>query len=97
MSHEFETGFFVQTPPWHQIGTLLIDAPQTAIEAITAAGLDWFVTKESLEAVCPRRASVQPSADKYCRLGVLRQDPLGATSRRWICPSCGRFPVLMTL
>ena len=42
MAHEFETGFFVGTPAWHGLGTVLEDAP-TIDEAIVQAGLDWRV------------------------------------------------------
>jgi len=42
MSHEFETGFFVKTPAWHELGTVVREAPTTA-EAIRLAGLDWDV------------------------------------------------------
>jgi len=91
MSHEFETGFFVQTPPWHQLGTLLTDAPQTAIEAITAAGLNWFVTKESLEAVVPVDGSYRAIGvhDQYAIIrrrvehGITRLDALGVVGKQY--------------
>ena len=91
MSHEFETGFFVQTPLWHQLGTLLTDAPQTAIEAITAAGLNWFVTKESLEAVVPVDGTYRAVGvhDQYAIIrrrieyGITRLEPLGVVGRQY--------------
>lgn len=42
MSHEFESGFFVKTPAWHNLGVVLENAP-TIAEGIKAAGLDWGV------------------------------------------------------
>jgi phage/plasmid-like protein (TIGR03299 family) len=42
MSHQFESGFFVKEPAWHELGTVLRDAP-TISEGIIAAGLDWQV------------------------------------------------------
>ena len=47
MSHEFESGFFVNTPAWHRLGTML-DNPPTTSEAIKAAGLDWTVLEEPI-------------------------------------------------
>lgn len=48
MAHEFESGFFVETPAWHNLGTLLETAPKTAEEAIVCAGLDWQVGLRNL-------------------------------------------------
>jgi phage/plasmid-like protein (TIGR03299 family) len=45
MSHEFESGYFVGKPAWHQLGTVL-KKPPTAEQAIVQAGLDWRVTEE---------------------------------------------------
>lgn len=39
MAHEVETMFTVATPPWHNLGIVLSDAPQHAKKAIRAA---WF-------------------------------------------------------
>jgi len=92
MSHEIETAFFVQTPPWHNLGTLLTDAPQTAIEAITAAGLNWFVTKESLAAVVPLDGSYRAVGvhDQYAIIrrriehGITRLDALGVVGKQYL-------------
>ncbi len=42
MSHEVETMFSVRETPWHGLGTIVQDAPNSA-EAIKLAGLDWYV------------------------------------------------------
>lgn len=42
MAHEFETGFFRQTPAWHGLGNVIGDAPSIE-EGIIQAGLDWEV------------------------------------------------------
>lgn len=42
MSHEFESGLFVQTPAWHRLGTVIENAPTTT-EAIKIARLEWRV------------------------------------------------------
>ncbi len=91
MSHDFESGFFVQTPPWHGLGTVLPDAPQTSLEAITAAGLNWEVSKETMEAVVPvngiYRAVGVP--DHYAVIrrkvenGITRHDSLGVVGQQY--------------
>lgn len=47
MAHEFETGFFVRKPAWHELGIVLQDDPDTT-GAFQASGLDWTVRKELL-------------------------------------------------
>ena len=47
MSHEFESGFFVQQPAWHQLGKVLNNPPTTE-QAIIEAGLDWKVLEEPI-------------------------------------------------
>lgn len=47
MAHEFESGMFVKEAAWHGLGVVL-DSPPTSEEAITQAGLNWFVKKESM-------------------------------------------------
>ncbi len=42
MAHQFESGFFVGEPAWHQLGRVL-EKPPSAEEAIKEAGLDWDV------------------------------------------------------
>ena len=39
----FETGFFMRQPAWHGLGIVRETEPQTAQEALVAAGLDWEV------------------------------------------------------
>ena len=47
MSHYFESGFFVEEPAWHRLGTVLENSPSKE-EAIHLARLDWEVTTEPL-------------------------------------------------
>lgn len=47
MAHELETGFFVGTPAWHGLGTMLY-APPSIAEALSLAGLDWQVEPRAL-------------------------------------------------
>lgn len=47
MSHQFESGFFVQQPAWHRLGKVL-DNPPTTEQAIIEAGLDWRVLEEPI-------------------------------------------------
>jgi phage/plasmid-like protein (TIGR03299 family) len=47
MSHEFESGFFVQEPAWHRLGKVLNNPPTTE-QAIIEAGLDWQVLDEPI-------------------------------------------------
>ena len=42
MAANFETGFFVNEPAWHGLGTVIKEAP-TSADAIKIAGLDWEV------------------------------------------------------
>ncbi|MBU1243255.1 DUF932 domain-containing protein, partial [Myxococcota bacterium] len=99
---DFESGFFVQTPPWHGLGTVLPDAPQTSLEAITAAGLNWEVTKEPMEAVVglngTYRAVGVPNHYAVIRRkvenGITRLDSLGVVGEQYKCQqnlSCFRF------
>lgn len=41
MPAEFDAGFFVRTPAWHGMGTVLDDYPESTDEALRLAGLDW--------------------------------------------------------
>ncbi len=91
MSHDFETGFFVATPPWHGLGTVLDDPPATASEAITIAGLDWEVSKQSMEAVVAVNGSYRAVGvpDHYAMIrrkvenGITRLDALGVVGQQY--------------
>ncbi|MBU1410064.1 DUF932 domain-containing protein [Myxococcota bacterium] len=102
MSADFESGFFVQLPPWHGLGTVLDDPPATASEAITIAGLDWEVTKESMEAVVPVNGTYRAVGvpDHYAMIrrktenGITRLDSLGVVGAQYKPQqnlSCFRF------
>ncbi|MBW4533201.1 MAG: DUF932 domain-containing protein [Pleurocapsa minor HA4230-MV1] len=47
MSHEFESGFFVNQGAWHGLGTVL-NSPPTTAQAIVDAGLDWQVKEQPI-------------------------------------------------
>ncbi|BAZ47159.1 hypothetical protein NIES4102_42050 (plasmid) [Chondrocystis sp. NIES-4102] len=47
MTHEFESGFFVQEPAWHKLGETL-DNPPTTAQAIINAGLNWQVKEQPI-------------------------------------------------
>lgn len=47
MTHQFESGFFVNQGAWHGLGTVL-DNPPTTAQAITDAGLDWQVNEQPI-------------------------------------------------
>ena len=47
MAANFENGFFVGTPAWHGLGTVIENAP-TSEEAIKIAGLDWDVVPKPM-------------------------------------------------
>lgn len=49
MAHEFETGFFVRQKAWHNLGTVLEDAP-TIETGLIQAGLNWKVKEMSVAA-----------------------------------------------
>jgi len=91
MSHAFESGFFVVQPPWHGLGTILDDPPETAAQAIIAAGLNWEVSKEPLEATVAVsgtfRAVGVPNHYAMVRRktenGITRLDSLGVVGRTY--------------
>lgn len=47
MSHQFESGFFVNKGAWHGLGTVLDNPPSTA-QAIQEAGLNWQVKEQPI-------------------------------------------------
>lgn len=49
MAHEFESGFFTRKPAWHNLGTVVNEAPSIA-DAMQLAGLDWPVIEAPMTA-----------------------------------------------
>ena len=47
MAANFETGFFVNEPAWHGLGTVIKEAP-TSADAIKKAGLNWKVVQKQI-------------------------------------------------
>lgn len=84
MSAEFDSGAFVRTPAWHQLGVVLPDyLPPSEMQ--TAAGLDWEVDLHPVYASykVDGRTDVVEIPDKNA---VLRQDtnsPLGIVGDRY--------------
>ncbi|CAA9569656.1 Mycobacteriophage Barnyard protein gp56 [uncultured Synechococcales cyanobacterium] len=80
MPHEFESGFFVQEPAWHRLGTILKNPP-TIQQAILESGLNWKVLKESIY----RLVEGQPQEIKTHKSLVRDSDQsvLGVVSNRY--------------
>ncbi|MBU1412875.1 DUF932 domain-containing protein [Myxococcota bacterium] len=102
MSADFESGFFVTQPPWHNLGVVLEDPPATASEAITAASLDWEVRKEPIEAVVAVNGSYRAVgvSGHFAMIrrreenGITRLDSLGVVGAQYRVQqnlSCFRF------
>ena len=73
MSADVETMFYVREKPWHGLGTVVMEAPDSA-EALRLAGLDWKVVQEPVytgynEMVKGYKANVRSSDRKV--LGVV--------------------------
>lgn len=47
MSENVETMFYTREKPWHGLGTMVMEAPNSA-EALRLAGLDWKVNQKSI-------------------------------------------------
>jgi phage/plasmid-like protein (TIGR03299 family) len=70
---------------------VLPDAPQTSLEAVTAAGLNWEVTKEKMEAVVPVNGTYRAVGvpDHYAVIrrkvenGITRLDSLGVVGQQY--------------
>ena len=73
MAANFETGFFVGTPAWHGLGTVIKNAP-TSADAIKIAQLDWDVVPtpifDQFGNVIPGYKVNQRSSDKK-NLGIV--------------------------
>ncbi len=90
MSHLFESGFVVEKPAWHGLGTLLETAPKTAEEAIVAAGLDWRVKKTPLFSELSEQTSIAiPDHYSVTRKRVIEgkfhYDSLGVVGNKYTC------------
>lgn len=77
----FDSGFVVREPAWHGLAEVLETEPETAEEAILAAGLDWQVRKAPIFAEIPGDGSVHVDnrfatyrTDTNAVLGVVGKD-----------------------
>ena len=78
MSHQFESGFFVNQGAWHGLGTVLNNPPSTAV-AIAEAGLNWHIieqpiytqSEQGLSPVSTHKSLVRSS--DYQLLGIVSQ------------------------
>jgi len=60
MAHQFESGFFVGQPAWHNLGVTLPEGTRLSVEeGIAAAGLDWEVTLEPLQIAYSQRSETE--------------------------------------
>lgn len=79
MTHEFESGFFVKTPAWHRLGTVVQDAP-TVEDAIKLAGLDWTVIERPL-VVADDNENFIPASDHKALLRQTDRALLGVVGK----------------
>ena len=67
MSHLVESMFSVRETPWHQLGTVLSDAPKSIEYALSAAGLDWTVRRSTVHlndgTVIPEKRAIVRDSD----------------------------------
>lgn len=80
MAHEIETAFFVGTPAWHRLGTVVQDAPTTE-DAVRLACLNWLVEERLIAHFTPElvakeittHKAIVRATDNRC-LGVVGKD-----------------------
>lgn len=73
MAHNFETGFVVREPAWHDLATVLDEYPEDWPTARAAAGLDWNPVAEPLYVPGPDGSFVEVDGDR-----AVRRDDTGA-------------------
>lgn len=78
MSHQFETGFFVRTPAWHNLGTVVNDYPGSVEEARKLAGLDWDPIEESTYDLVGVGADGQPHYEAIEGFKQIKRSDTGA-------------------
>ena len=61
----------VKEPAWHKVGTVLDKAPESAVEALDIAGLDYLIHKLNLFARMPDNHRKTIGIDQY----VLAREP----------------------
>lgn len=81
MPAEFDTGAFVRTPAWHQLGTVLPEYP-TVSEMYVESGLDWTVELFPIAAVLGNGQGVTFD-DKFATVRMDKGIPLGVVGSRY--------------
>lgn len=72
MAHEVETLMYVREKPWHGLGTMVAEAPNSA-EALKLAGLDWQIVQQDVLTggnIIPGYKANVRSTDQMC-MGIV--------------------------
>lgn len=84
MSAQVESIFAVRRPTWHRLeGTPLAQSPETAIECIQAAGIDWTVEKEPMFISRGEENGFERVPDAYAIIRSSDKQILGTTGSQY--------------